>query len=99
VAPGSVWYKPAGVPLRFLSEVVLGLDEVEAIRLADVEHLHHADAAARMDVSRQTFDRILARARSRIALAITGGLAIRIETDRLAGVTAGHPRWREEEQP
>ena len=39
---------------RNLEEIVLGLDELEAMRLADLEGLYQAEAAAQMGVSRQT---------------------------------------------
>jgi predicted DNA-binding protein (UPF0251 family) len=94
-SPACIYYKPAGVPLRFLSEVTLALDELEAIRLADVEGLYHVDAAARMDVSRQTFDRIVARARSKIATALMSGQAIRIETDAPWSAGRGRAPWPE----
>ncbi len=63
-----------------LEESILGLDEFEALRLADLEGLYHADAAARMGVSRATFGRILANARRIVADALVGGKAIGIVT-------------------
>lgn len=61
-----------------LEEVDLELDEVEAMRLADIEGLYQADAALRMGVSRQTFGNIIARAHRKVALAILQGKALRI---------------------
>jgi uncharacterized protein len=78
-APESTWFKPAGIPMRELSEVVLGLDELESIRLADYMKLYHADAAVRMNISRQTFGRIVSEARQKIADALVHGKAIRID--------------------
>lgn len=62
-----------------LREVELGADELEAIRLADVEDLYHTEAAARMGVSRQTFDRIVLRAHKKIGAALVNGQALRIQ--------------------
>jgi len=45
VRPGAVYYKPAGIPLRAMSEVVLAADEAEALRLADLEGLYQDEAA------------------------------------------------------
>ncbi|WP_221031262.1 DUF134 domain-containing protein [Actomonas aquatica] len=80
--PPSHFFKPAGIPLRELQEVTLATDELEAIRLADHEGLYRVDAATRMGVSRQTFDRILRRARHRVALALVSGHALRLEGRR-----------------
>ena len=77
--PDATFYKPAGIPMHKLEEVVLHIDEFEAIRLADSEGLYHEDAAIRMNISRQTFGRILEVARRKVATAITGGKAIVIE--------------------
>lgn len=77
--PGIVYFKPAGVPMRDLEEVVLPLDGFEALRLADKEGLPQLEAARVMGVSRQTFSRILARARQSVATALTHGSALRIE--------------------
>lgn len=72
-------FKPAGSPLRGLPEVVLGLDGVEALRLADIEGLYQEAAARSMGVSRQTFGRILEDAHRIVADAIINGKALRLE--------------------
>jgi uncharacterized protein len=77
--PDVTYYKPAGIPMRILDEVVITLDEMESIRLADFEHLYQEDAAAKMNISRQTFGRILVSAHEKIAEALLLGKAIRIE--------------------
>jgi len=74
-----VLFKPAGVPASRLSEQVLGVDELEAIRLADLEGLYHEQAAEQMKVSRQTFGRIVSEARRKVAQALVQGMSLRIE--------------------
>ncbi len=76
-------FKPAGTPLRALQIVQLDLDGLEAIRLADLEGLYHEAAAEQMSVSRATFGRILAEARSRVAETLTAGKALRIGGGRV----------------
>jgi predicted DNA-binding protein (UPF0251 family) len=77
--PRPAIYKPAGVPLDDLRRVVLLHEELEALRLADLEGLNQAQAAGRMGVSRSTFQRVLARARRQVALALAEGHALEIE--------------------
>jgi predicted DNA-binding protein (UPF0251 family) len=77
--PDITYYKPAGIPMRVLDEVVISLDEMEAIRLADNEKLYQEEAAGLMNISRQTFGRILVSAHEKIAEALLLGKAIRIE--------------------
>ena len=72
------YFKPQGIPMRLLEEVELELDEIEAIRLADLEGLYQVDAAASMGVSRQTFGNIIARAHKKVATALLCGKALRI---------------------
>jgi len=72
-------YKPIGIPLRDLQEIVLTYEELEAVRLSDLEQLNHTDAAKSMEVSRSTFNRILAKAHNKIALALWEGKALRFE--------------------
>lgn len=82
-APAS-YFKPQGIPLVQLSEVVLSLDGFEALRLVDVEGFDQGEAAAVMGVSRSTLSRILAQARRTTATALTAGLALRIEGGTIA---------------
>ncbi len=77
--PGVTFFKPAGIPLRALEEVRLSLEEAEALRLKDIEGLEQEEGAEKMNISRPTFQRVLASARKKIADAILGGKAIRIE--------------------
>ncbi|MFC1967533.1 DUF134 domain-containing protein [Chloroflexota bacterium] len=77
--PGVTYFKPAGIPMRVLEEVKLSLEEAEAVRLKDLEGLEQSDGALRMNVSRPTFQRVLASARQKIADALLNGKAIRIE--------------------
>lgn len=72
-------FKPQGIPLAELDELVLPLDGFEALRLADMEGLYQDAAAASMGVSRATFGRILAAARYTLATAVVEGRALRIE--------------------
>ena len=64
--------------LRMLEEVALALDELEALRLADLTALHHEPAAEQMGVSRATFGRIVERARRKVADALINGKALRM---------------------
>jgi predicted DNA-binding protein (UPF0251 family) len=78
--PGYRFFKPQGVPLKSLNKINLGLDELEAIRLADMLGLSQADAASMMNISQPTFNRILASARHKAAECVVSGLAMRIES-------------------
>ncbi len=78
-SPGSRYFKPRGIPLSILEEVVLTVDEFEAIRLADLEGLYQEKAAENMGVSRQTFGRIIESARKKVAEVLVTGKALRIE--------------------
>ena len=77
--PIVTYFKPAGVPLRVLDEVLLSLEEAEAIRLKDLEGLEQEEGAQRMNVSRPTFQRVLASARQKVTDALLNGKAVRIE--------------------
>ena len=77
--PGCTYFKPAGVPTSTLEEIVVAVDELEALRLADVEGLYHEKAAEQMGVSRRTFGRIIDSARKKVAQALIQGMALRIE--------------------
>jgi predicted DNA-binding protein (UPF0251 family) len=72
-------FRPAGIPAREIGEIVMTLDEFEAVRLADLEGLYQEQAAARMGVSRSTFSRIVDAAHRKVAGAIVHGRALKIE--------------------
>ena len=77
--PAASVFKPAGIPTVMLDEVVMTLDEFEALRLADLDELYQERAAEQMHVSRPTFSRIVASARRKIADALVHGKSLRIE--------------------
>ena len=59
--------------------ICLSIDEFEAIRLADLEDLTHADAAKIMKISRPTFTRILSSAHKKIADGFVNGKTMNIK--------------------
>jgi uncharacterized protein len=83
-------FKPIGVPLKTLDRTLLLREELEALRLADLEGKHQARAAEQMAVSRSTFQRTVSAAHYKVAQALVQGRAIEIEGSvvRVAGV-----RW------
>ncbi len=76
--PFCSYFKPQGISLDRLEEVDLTVDEMEAIKLADLEGLYQEEAAERMGVSRQTFGRIVEAARKKVAEALVKGKALKI---------------------
>lgn len=59
--------------------IILTLDELESLRLADMQGMYHEDAAKLMGISRATFGRILEDARKKVSEAIIQGKALRVE--------------------
>lgn len=78
-SPGASYFKPRGIPMSVLEEVVLSVEELEALRLADKENMYQEEAAKIMNVSRQTFGNIVKEARRKTADALVGGKALKIE--------------------
>jgi predicted DNA-binding protein (UPF0251 family) len=87
-APKVNEFRPVGVVLEELRSLVLPLDGLEALRLTDLVGLEQAEAAGHMGVSRQTFGRVLAKARRIASQALVGGLALRIEATASVEVKA-----------
>ena len=77
--PRTDYFKPRGIPLNQLEEVVLTVEELEALRLVDLEGMYQEDAAREMGVSRQTIQRMIAGARTKVIGALVAGKALRIE--------------------
>jgi predicted DNA-binding protein (UPF0251 family) len=77
--PGNTCFQPEGGRSSSYEEVLLTLDEYEAIRLADLEGLYQEQAASRMNISRQTFGRIIEAARRKVADVLVNGKVLKIE--------------------
>ena len=77
--PNANFFRPMGIPANLLQEVRLSLEEVEAIRLKDLEELEQEKCAERMHISRPTFHRVLESGRKKLADALVNGKAIQIE--------------------
>ncbi len=77
--PSTTYFKPAGVRIRELEEVVFTVEEFESIRLKDLKGLDQEECAKSMNISQPTFHRLVLTARQKIADAIVNGKAIRIQ--------------------
>ncbi len=76
--PKSTYFVPIDKPRCETKETVLKIEELEAMRLKDVEGLNQEECAKKMNVSRQTFQNIIDSARKKIATALIEGNAISI---------------------
>ncbi|GIM29088.1 UPF0251 protein [Clostridium polyendosporum] len=76
--PEYTYFIPTGKRKCELEEIVLKVEELEAMRLKDIEELNQEECAERMHVSRQTFQNIIDSARKKIAIALIEGKAINI---------------------
>jgi len=74
--PAIAAFVPQGVTVA--GEIFMSVEELESIRLSDFEHLDQETAANMMEVSRHTYGRILANARSIVAEALVTGKALKI---------------------
>jgi predicted DNA-binding protein (UPF0251 family) len=77
--PGKTCFQPEGAASSSFDEVLLTLDEYEAIRLADLEGLYQEKAASLMNISRQTFGRIIKAAHRKVADVLVNGKILKIE--------------------
>jgi predicted DNA-binding protein (UPF0251 family) len=91
--PGVTFFKPRGIPMTELEEVRLAVDELEAIRLKDLEGLEQEETAAKMGISQPTLHRILLSAHTKTADALVNGKAVRIEGGNYVVKKMGPPKW------
>lgn len=77
--PEVKYFKPAGIPLKKLEELQLDKDELEALRLQNLEGLSQEQSANQMKISQSTFNRIIISARKKVTDALINGKAIRIQ--------------------
>ena len=78
INPRFVQFTPQNTYPANPSQILLSVDELEALRLSDLGGLSQEEAAARMNVSRATFGRIVEQARRKVAGALVYGREIRI---------------------
>lgn len=108
--PEMTYFKPAGVPVVELEEILLSVEELEAIRLKDLLGLEQEGCAEKMGVSRPTFHRVLSAARAKVAEALVEGKAIKVEGGHFQLVRRGFrccecgnqwkpPRWMDSQDP
>jgi len=76
--PNITYFKPQGVPMRFLEMVELTTEEAEALRLRNIQDLEQEEAAKKMNTSQSTYQRILSSAYKKITEALIEGKAIKI---------------------
>jgi len=72
-------FKPTGVPMIEIKQIPLLREELEALKLCDLDDLTQAEAGTKMGVSRGTIQRILTIARKKVAKALSKGQAIVFE--------------------
>jgi predicted DNA-binding protein (UPF0251 family) len=74
----NIYYKPQGIPLSELSEVVVNPEELETLRLRYVEELSQDEAAKKMGISQSQYQRDLVETLKKITNALISGDAINI---------------------
>jgi len=84
--PSANYFKPRGIPVYELEEIILDRDELESIRLADLLAYSHEEAAKEMKISRATFGRIVESARRKVTDGILNGKAIKINGEELSKI-------------
>ena len=77
--PETTYFKPHGPQQPFTNTVILSIEELEALRLVDLEDLTQEEAASKMGVSRKTLWNDLQQARKKVVDALVNGYAIRIQ--------------------
>ena len=80
---GDRVFKPRSIPMPDLQVLTLGVDELEALRLCDLEGLHQALAGDRMGVSRGTVQRLVKSGRETLVRAVVENAALVIGGEAL----------------
>lgn len=77
--PNVTFFKPRNIPLKELEIIELTHEEVEAMRLKNIEDLDQVEAAKIMETSQSTFQRIISSANKKVSDALINGKAIKID--------------------
>ena len=72
----TVYFKPCGKLPDDTECVTIKFEELEALRLSDLEGINQSEASKNMGISRHTFGRILAAARKKVARSLVESLPI-----------------------
>jgi len=79
--PSVTYFKPQGIPMSELEEVLVSKEELETIRLYSLEEMEQEEVASNMGISQPTVARAIKQVYKKIAEALINGKAIRIEND------------------
>ena len=72
-------FKPTGIPMSDIEKIPLYRDELEALKLCDLDGLTKEEAGEKMGISRGTVQRVLTSARKKAAMALAECKAIVFE--------------------
>jgi predicted DNA-binding protein (UPF0251 family)/DNA-directed RNA polymerase subunit RPC12/RpoP len=78
-APAVPFFVPSEEGIPEVSKNILLVEELEALRLKDLEGLEQEECAEKMEISRATFQRILLSAREKVADSLVNGKLIHID--------------------
>lgn len=79
--PHTKFFKPAGIPVNQLEHIHITPEELEALRLSNIENLNQTEIAKKMNVHQSTIQRTLLLARKKLTQAILEGKAICLKED------------------
>lgn len=79
--PKSWFFKPRGIKQHDLEVINVTKEEIEALRLKNIENLDQTECAKRMKTSQSTFQRILSSAYKKVSSALVEGKAIQINDE------------------
>jgi uncharacterized protein len=87
---GDRVFKPRSIPMADLAQIRLGIDELEAMRLCDLDELDQEAAGRRMGVSRGTIQRLLHAGRTKVLRALLDSSALIIEQEPTNATLPSH---------
>ena len=90
--PSTFYFKPFPDHPPFPNDITLTKDELEILRLVNIEELTQEEAAQRIGISRKTLWTDLQRARKKITTALIHGYGIRIQGEPYTRTKKGDER-------
>jgi predicted DNA-binding protein (UPF0251 family) len=72
-------FKPTGVPMGQIEKIAVYRDELEVLKLCDMDGLTQSEAGVKMGISRGTVQRLLSGARRKTATALAECKALVLE--------------------